>query len=169
MPPRARYSHTSIVARDWRRLAEFYRKVFGCTPRPPERNLQGAWLAELTSLRNPHIRGIHLGLPGCGTAGPTLEIFEYSSTRAVGLPRVNRPGFAHIAFSVPSVPRMLSRLKRSGGSSVGKLVSATIEGVGVINVAYARDPEGNVVELQHWGSARRSGARRRGGARRGGS
>jgi hypothetical protein len=64
---------------------------------------------------------------------------------------------------------MLSRLKRSGGSSVGKLVSATIEGVGVINVAYARDPEGNVVELQHWGSARRSGARRRGGARRGGS
>jgi predicted enzyme related to lactoylglutathione lyase len=30
-----RYVHTNIVAEDWRRLADFYAKVFGCTPVPP--------------------------------------------------------------------------------------------------------------------------------------
>ncbi len=30
-----RYIHTNIVAEDWRSLADFYVKVFGCTPIPP--------------------------------------------------------------------------------------------------------------------------------------
>jgi len=30
-----KYTHTNLVARDWRRLADFYIKVFGCTPVPP--------------------------------------------------------------------------------------------------------------------------------------
>jgi len=36
-----RFVHTNIVARDWERLAEFYVRVFGCTPVPPERCLSG--------------------------------------------------------------------------------------------------------------------------------
>jgi predicted enzyme related to lactoylglutathione lyase len=150
MPARIRYVHTNIVARDWRTLAGFYTRVFGCTRKPPERNLRGDWLDGLTALRNAHIRGIHLLLPGHGSAGPTLEIFEYSPKKDARPSSINRPGFAHIAFSVPDVKKTLLSVKRNGGSSVGTIVAASIEGVGMIDVVYARDPEGNIIELQRW-------------------
>jgi lactoylglutathione lyase len=150
MPARIKYVHTNIVARDWRILAGFYTRVFGCTLKPPERDLSGDWLDGLTALRNAHVRGVHLLLPGYGRAGPTLEIFEYSGEKDAGPLGINQPGFAHIAFSVPDVQKTLLSVKRNGGSSVGNLVEASIEGVGMINVVYARDPEGNIIELQKW-------------------
>jgi predicted enzyme related to lactoylglutathione lyase len=150
MQSRIAYVHTNIVARDWRKLAGFYERVFRCTRKPPERDLRGDWLDRLTSLRNAHIRGVHLRLPGYGRAGPTLEIFEYAGKRPASLPRIDRPGFAHIAFSVRDVQKTLRDVKRNGGSSVGEPVAAGIDGVGMINVVYARDPEGNIIELQTW-------------------
>lgn len=161
MPPRIVYVHTNIVARDWRKLARFYERVFGCTRQPPERDLRGDWLDRLTSLRNAHVRGVHLRLPGFGRAGPTLEIFEYSGGTSAEPSGIDRPGFAHIAFSVPDVKKTLLEVKRRGGSSVGEQVAAGIDGVGMIDVVYARDPEGNIVELQKWeretGRSRRRG------------
>lgn len=148
MPARVKYVHTNIVARDWKKLARFYTRVFGCKPEPPERHLRGGWLDELTSLRNARIEGIHLRLPGCGRSGPTLEIFEYSRKPEVRAPRINAPGLAHIAFLVGNVEKMLARIERNGGSTVGRVVSTSVEGVGKITVVYARDPEGNIVELQ---------------------
>ena len=35
-----RYAHTNIVARDWKALALFYIKAFGCKRKLPERNLR---------------------------------------------------------------------------------------------------------------------------------
>jgi predicted enzyme related to lactoylglutathione lyase len=147
MAAKLKYVHTNL---DWKRLAAFYIKVFQCKIKPPERNLKGAWLDNLTSLRNAHIRGIHLYLPGFGKAGPTLEVFEYSKKKGKQIPSINKPGFAHIAFSVWNVKQMLSKVEHNGGSRVGNIVSTTIDGVGSINVVYARDPEGNIIELQKW-------------------
>ena len=146
-----KYVHTNLVAGDWRLLADFYIKVFSCFAKPPERNLKGDWLDGLTSLKNAHIRGIHLHLPGYGKTGPTLEIFQYSSKKGSKIPSVNKPGYGHIAFSVRNVRQMLAKLERSGGSRVGDIVSTEIDGVGKIDVVYARDPEGNIIELQKWG------------------
>jgi catechol 2,3-dioxygenase-like lactoylglutathione lyase family enzyme len=98
MPIRAKYVHTNLIARDWKKLAQFYSDVFGCEPKGPERDMAGAWLDGLTSLRNAHLRGVHLRLPGYGDNGPTLEIFGYDQLIEGELPAVNRPGFAHIAF-----------------------------------------------------------------------
>jgi hypothetical protein len=30
------------------------------------------------------------------------------------------------------------------------VATTEVKGVGVLRVVYARDPEGNIVELQHW-------------------
>lgn len=46
----ARLVRTSIVAHDWKRLAEFYQQAFGCTPVPPERHLVGTWIEAATLL-----------------------------------------------------------------------------------------------------------------------
>jgi hypothetical protein len=37
----ARYGHTNLIARDWRRLATWYERLFGCVPVPPERDYAG--------------------------------------------------------------------------------------------------------------------------------
>ncbi len=145
------YVHTNLVAKDWRRLAAFYIAVFGCKPKPPPRDLKGEWLVSLTSIRNAHVTGIHLSMPGWGKAGPTLEIFQYSGSRRSRVPRINGHGFAHIAFRVRDVKSMLSKVEKNGGGKVGNVVSAWIDGVGSITVVYARDPEGNIIELQKWG------------------
>ncbi len=146
-----RYVHTNRVARDWRTLARFYIKVFGCRIKPPERDLKGAWLDRLASIRNARVRGAHLVLPGYGRAGPTLEIFQYSKEAGSRISPVNAAGLRHLAFSARNVKKVLGRVEKNGGTRVGELVSAWVEGIGNLEVVYASDPEGNIIEIQKWG------------------
>lgn len=146
----ARYVHTNLTARDWRALVRFYREVFGCVPKPPERDLSGEWVEGLTAVPGAHIRGMHLLLPGHGPDGPTLEIFGYDALREAACPVVNQPGFGHIAFLVDDVAATLEAVLRAGGGAVGERVTRRVEGVGTLEAVYARDPEGNIVEIQRW-------------------
>jgi len=150
MPIRAKFVHTNLIARDWKRLVRFYVEVFGCEPKGPERDLSAAWLDRVTSVPNAHLRGVHLRLPGYEDDGPTLEIFSYDQLIARELPRANECGLAHIAFAVDDVNQALQTLIASGGATVGEIATAEVKGVGLLHVVYARDPEGNIVELQKW-------------------
>jgi hypothetical protein len=38
----------------------------------------------------------------------------------------------------------------AGGGVVGEIATAEVKGVGLLRVVYARNPEGNIVELQKW-------------------
>lgn len=150
MTVRSRFAHVNLIAQDWRRLAEFYERVFGCTPVPPERDLSGPWLDDGTGVPGAHVRGIHLRLPGYGEGGPTIEIFAYDpkEERPAAVP--NRPGWGHIAFSVEDVAAVRESVIAAGGGVVGKMVSVEIPGAGPITFAYVTDPEGNIIELQRW-------------------
>ena len=64
--------------------------------------------------------------------------------------RINKEGFTHIAFSVSNVEKCLKLVKEKGGSEIGKVVKKKIKGVGKIEVVYAKDPEGNIIEIQKW-------------------
>ena len=150
---KARFAHLNLVARDWRRLAEFYERVFGCRPVPPERNLEGPWLERATGLAGAHIRGLHLRLPGHGEDGPTLEIFQYLPEGREPDRAVNRPGFAHIAFAVQEVAAAREAVLAAGGGEVGPLTTVPVAGAGTITFVYLTDPEGNILELQHWQAA----------------
>jgi catechol 2,3-dioxygenase-like lactoylglutathione lyase family enzyme len=112
--------------------------------------MSGAWLDQLTSLQNAHLSGIHLRLPGYGDDGPTLEIFSYDQLVEPELPSANQCGLGHIAFAVNDVDEALQAVIAAGGSTVGNIVTAEVDGVGVLRVVYAQDPEGNIVELQKW-------------------
>src|SRR6476660_3393503 len=142
MPIRAKYVHTNLIARDWKRLVRFYKKVFGCEPKGPERDLSAAWLDRVNSVPNARLRGVHLRLPGYDDDGPTLEIFSYD--------QLNECGFGHIAFAVENVDEALQAVIAAGGGAVGEIATAEVKGVGLLRVVYARDPEGNIVELQKW-------------------
>ena len=150
MPIPVKYVHTNLIARDWKGLVRFYSEVFGCEPKPPDRDMSGAWLDQLTSLQNAHLSGVHLRLPGYGDDGPTLEIFSYDELVEPELPSANQCGFGHIAFAVHDVDEALQAVITAGGSRVGNIVTTEVNSVGVLRVVYARDPEGNIVELQRW-------------------
>ncbi|MCA9610129.1 MAG: VOC family protein [Myxococcales bacterium] len=141
------YVHTNVVARDWRRLARFYEAVFGCSPVPPARDLSGEWLARGTGVPGAHLRGVHLRLPG-STA--TLEIFEYSDAPDRPPPPAHERGWGHIAFAVSDVEEALALVLEHGGARLGELVEREVPGAGTVCFVYARDPEGNVIELQRW-------------------
>jgi catechol 2,3-dioxygenase-like lactoylglutathione lyase family enzyme len=145
-----RFVHVNLVARDWRKLAGFYERVFGCLPVPPERDLRGPWLEQATGLAGAHIRGLHLRLPGGGEQGPTLEIFEYLPELPAPPGEVNRPGFGHLAFAVEDVAAAREAVLAAGGGEVGPVTTVPIPGAGTITFVYLRDPEGNILELQRW-------------------
>jgi predicted enzyme related to lactoylglutathione lyase len=142
-----RYTHTNLIAGDWRRLADFYIKVFECRPIPPERDLKGRWLDEAVNLEDAHITGIHLQLPGY-TDGPTLEIFQYSKQTSHTPLQANHPGLRHLAFTVPDIEKTIEKIKENGGKRLGKTTRIRIDGVGELVFAYLRDPEGNIIEVQ---------------------
>lgn len=146
----ARYVHTNLIARDWRMLADFYVRLFGCTPVPPERDYSGADLEAGTGVAASTVKGIHLRLPGHGPAGPTLEIYSYSVTEDGPAPAINRPGFAHLAFEVPSVNLAREEFLAAGGSPAGEVVELETSDGRRVTWCYLRDPEGNFVELQSW-------------------
>ena len=145
-----RYVHTNIVARDWRQLAHFYQSVFQCRSKPPPRQQRGPWLSRGTGVADASLEGVHLILPGYGEEGPTLEIYQYGEVLDAPPKAANREGFGHLAFEVTSVPRCVDRLLEAGGTLAGEIVERDIEGVGRITFVYAKDPEGNLIELQSW-------------------
>ena len=145
-----KYAHTNLIAKDWKHLSAFYQEVFDCVPVLPERDLSGEWIAKATSIKNAHIRGIHLRLPGFGGEGPTLELFQYDSMPEHPSVKPNTPGFSHIAFSVDDVPATAQAILKHGGSAVGELIKRDISSVRTIIFQYLADPEGNIVEIQSW-------------------
>jgi predicted enzyme related to lactoylglutathione lyase len=149
---KSKFVHANLIARDWKRLAQFYEQIFGCTPVPPERNLKGQWLEAGTGIPDAEIQGIHLRLPGYGDKGPTLEIFQYNRQEKRPATAINRPGLAHIAFAVDDVPAAREAVLHAGGGEIGEVVSLQVPGAGMVTFVYVTDPEGNIIELQHWAS-----------------
>lgn len=146
----ARFGHVNLIARDWRTLAAFYTDLFGCELVPPERDYAGPDLERGTGVPGAALRGAHLRLPGFGPDGPTLEIYQFSSMPD-GLPAaVNRPGFQHIAFAVPSVVDARAAVLAAGGRAVGEVVTLRTANGRFVTWTYVTDPEGNILELQSW-------------------
>ncbi|WP_394751023.1 VOC family protein [Spongiimicrobium salis] len=145
-----RYAHTNIVSRDWKTLVDFYIKIFQCKIVPPIRNQSGSWLDKGTGLQDASLEGAHLLLPGYGENGPTLEIYQYEHIAEQESIPPNKRGFGHIAFEVESVATVLENVVKNGGKTSGEITKRKVQGVGEITFVYARDPEGNLIELQSW-------------------
>ncbi len=145
-----KYVHTNVISEDWEKLARFYEEVFGCIRILPERDMSGTWIEDGTGVPGAHVRGAHLRLPGYDDSGPTLEIFQYNLGIHGKDRKINEIGFTHIAFLVEDVGRALDQVLSHGGSQLGKMVTKEIENVGFLTFVYARDPDGNIVELQSW-------------------
>lgn len=147
---KVKYSHTNLIATDWKRIAKFYIDVFGCVPVGPIRKLSGENLKNATGVDEPEIEGVHLQLPGYEKGGPTLEVFQYRNIRNERRRFANSRGFTHIAFEVSDLEEVCANVIRNGGWMLGELARQPIEGVGVCTFVYVRDPDRNIIEIQGW-------------------
>lgn len=146
-----RYVHTNIIAKDWRKLSQFYQKVLHCKPLPNgSRDLKGEWINRLTGIPSVHVQGEHLLLPGYSDDHPTLEIFSYSKEEDQNSKLINNLGFAHLAFEVDDVRETLKKIIEEGGGQVGDVVDAMYPDHVKATFVYAKDIEGNIIELQSW-------------------
>ena len=143
-----RYAHTNIAARDWKRLSNFYINLFGCTVKPPERKFSGDWLDQATGLSKAELEGVHLLLPGHGDTGPTLEIFSYKDIHECEPLMANHLGLTHIAFEVENVEQKFKDALNHGATKLGDITKKLIDDIGILEIVYFRDPEGNIVEIQ---------------------
>ena len=144
-----KYVHTNIIAKDWEKVSLFYQRVFGCKP-IGHRDLSGDWIDRLTGIDNVHIVGEHLTLPGYDENLPTLEIFSYNSTDENNPKLINGVGLAHLAFEVNDVEAVLQKVKQEGGEQLGELVKVEYPNSVIATIVYAKDIEGNILELQNW-------------------
>ncbi len=145
-----RYVHTNIIAKDSKKLIQFYKEVFCCNSISETRDLRGEWLDKMTGVKNAHITGEHLCLPGYDEKHPTLEIFSYDEMIEKAKPVINQCGLAHLAFEVDDVEETLNKLKAFGGGQIGELVKTTYSDGRKAVFVYATDIEGNIIELQSW-------------------
>lgn len=145
-----KYLHTNLTVTDLDRISGFYQKVFGCVPVRAPQDLSGKWLEDITGVENAAIRYVHLRLPGHGAKGPELELIQYANGLHQPKKIANASGFGHLSFAVDDVHETLKAVIAAGGSAIKKVVTIDIPNRGRLTEVYATDPEGNIIELQHY-------------------
>jgi glyoxylase I family protein len=135
--------HVSLSTTDMDRLLHFYRDLLGLPQRLDMQIKPGNKPFE-TIVGMSDTRGRAAGL----RAGNLwIEIFQY--THPDPRPVEKRPacdaGIRHLCFDVTDIEAEYRRLSAAGVEFVS--APQQLEGAGVCSV-YARDPDGNIVELQ---------------------
>ena len=140
-----KFSHVNMIARDTDKLADFYKMVFDCDDLYPRKDLSGEHMSKCNGVPNAEIYAAWLSLPGVD--GTFLEIFQYKNIHDRPTPLVNQPGYGHISFEVEDIHATYDSVIKAGGASLGEVRNfGTTEAPSFY--VYARDPEGNVVELE---------------------
>ncbi|WP_420408513.1 VOC family protein [Hoeflea sp.] len=140
-----RLAHINLVARDAKALAGFYMDVMKCELLRGPKVLSGEAVSRGNGLPNSEIHTIWLKFPDLER--PFLEIHQHVITRHRDQPRVNEPGFGHLAFQLEDIGDTLSKIIGAGGNQIGEITNFGTSDKPCL-IAYARDPEGNILELE---------------------
>ncbi len=138
-------AHINLVARDAEALAAFYMNVMKCELLRAPRVLSGEKVSRGNGLPNSQIYSIWLRFPAL--EHPFLEIHEHTTTHHRDQPQVNEPGFGHLSFQMNDIEDTLSKIIEAGGAQIGQTTNFGTSDKPYL-IAYARDPEGNVLELE---------------------
>ncbi|TIQ36020.1 MAG: VOC family protein [Mesorhizobium sp.] len=138
-------AHINLVARNAEALAAFYMNVMKCDLLRAPTMLSGEKVSRGNGLSNSEIRTIWLKFSRMER--PFLEIHEHTVTLHRDQPRVNEPGFGHLSFQMEDISDALSKIIQAGGAQIGQITDFGTPDRPYL-IAYARDPEGNVLELE---------------------
>ena len=134
--------HTALSTRDADRLVRFYRELFGF-----EVEFDFPWDESNQAFKQSHAVHESAGrVVMIANGASRLEIFEYRKPA----PRPDIParanadlGIAHFSIEVRDIAKEYARLVAAGMKFQSELVTQTP----TIQMAYGRDPDGNLIEL----------------------
>ncbi len=148
-----RIDHVNLVVEDLPAMTAFYREVLGLRV-TREVSIRGDWIEALTGLEDVEADVVYLE----AQTGAPLELISYRTPRGPrpdGLGAPNTMGIRHVAFHVQNLDELVERVKASGQGSVSEVQTvpaAQVEFAGrQKRIVYCRDPEGNLLELCHYG------------------
>ena len=144
-------AHINLVARNAESLAAFYMNVLKCELLRAPKMLSGEKVSRGNGLLNSEIYTIWLKFPELER--PFLEIHEHTVTHHRDQPKVNEPGFGHLSFQMEDISGTLSKIIQAGGAQIGQITDFGTPDKPYL-IAYARDPEGNVLELEQSSNGR---------------
>lgn len=134
--------HTALSTRDADRLVRFYRDLFGF-----EVEFDFPWDESNEAFKQSHALHETAGrVVMIANGSSRLEIFEYRkpAPRPDIAGRANADlGIAHFSIEVRDIAREYARLSAAGMKFQSGLVTQTP----TIQMAYGRDPDGNIIEL----------------------
>ncbi len=139
-----RYKHTNLIAKDWRALSGFYQRALNLTAIGQRRDLSASGWDRLTGIPGAHITGEHLKLPGRGRDAGDL----FLRRGAPGCQGLSRAGFAHIASRWTTYAGRWTGCWRRAAARRARVVSVEYPLDVTATFVYAKDPEGNLIELQ---------------------
>jgi catechol 2,3-dioxygenase-like lactoylglutathione lyase family enzyme len=134
--------HTALSTRDADRLVRFYRELFGF-----EVEFDFPWDETNEAFKKSHAVHESAGrVVMIANGSSRLEIFEYQkpAPRPDIAGRANADlGIAHFAIEVSDIAQEYARLAAAGM----RLQSGLVVQTPTIQMAYGRDPDGNIIEL----------------------
>ena len=142
-------AHINLVARNAEAHAAFYMNVIKCESLREPKMVSGEKVSRGNGISNSEIYTIWLTFPELER--PFLEIHEHKVTHDRDQPRVNEPGFGHLSFQMEDISVVLAEIIQAGGAQIGEITDFGTPDKPFL-IAYARDPEGNVLELEQIGN-----------------
>lgn len=133
-----------MVAADIDTLASFYQEAIGCRLLAPIAEFANDALSKGIGAPGAKVRIGWLSFPGGSDGAPILELYQLLDWESGW---AYAPGQGHLAFEVEDVGSTLEKVIASGGSRLGELVEWEAPSGNVARFIFARDPEGNVVDL----------------------
>ena len=145
MRPEVRIAHVSLTAQNAEQLAAFYRLVFGFEDHRPPQRMAGETVSRGNGLPDIGVQSFWLHLPESPQC--FLEILQYDVAQERPVPAVNATGLGHIALVVADIRGTYSAILQHGGAKQGEITDLGSSDRPIL-VVYARDPEGNILELE---------------------
>jgi catechol 2,3-dioxygenase-like lactoylglutathione lyase family enzyme len=137
-----RHHHTALHVAQLRRSSAFYVEGLGLTP--VDRWRSGEYIGELFARPGVSVTALLLGTQDRAFL---LELVEVDAPPPPVDPSTAAPGTAHVAFAVPDVASLFTRMKQLGFSSLSDPVVPTSGPNAGGMLVYLLDPDGNRVEL----------------------
>jgi catechol 2,3-dioxygenase-like lactoylglutathione lyase family enzyme len=139
--------HINIVVKDLEKAKQFFIDLGFIADANEVELLEGAWLEQLTGLKN--VKGYYylLTLPGSQT---NIELIHYVSPKDQEDPLIGKPnhiGIRHIAFEVTDIIKFVSKLQKKGIHFLSEIQEYKPTGK---KLCYFYGPEGIVLELAEY-------------------
>lgn len=139
--------HVSVTVSDLEASVRFYRDLLGL--REIERHhLEGETISTMAGKSGVVLEVVRLAAPA--TPDVLIDLQQYvAPAGGVSSGQLGDVGHSHICFGVDDMESACRALAEGGAHLVSDPVQFNLES-GVLEVVFAKDPDGNVLELVHY-------------------